>query len=309
MPVGSKQAAAQGTLAGVVLECAPLGIATSIIADDSALLDAATANVAAACRELPDGDPRITLRLRWNALATAKVGFEVAVKGSCLTLEGEGVLARADAAAGTAECSLSRAYGGHPRMLAEIGETLLLFLLARSDRTPVHAASVMIGGTAILLAGPSGAGKSSLAHAAQRQGLAVLSEDTTYVQLEPRLRIWGWPGPIHLLPDDAPQGAFTQRWRGGRRKAAIPRTVSAAFADRAILIRIVGRGRLALRHSAAEQLVRRLSPNEPGFALLRPQIERAIARLAIDGGWRLTLGDRPEAAIALLRERFADLAR
>ncbi len=111
----------------MVLACAPLGIATSrSLPTIPLLLDAATAGYAAVCQEPPQGDPQLVLHLRWNALATAKVGFAVSVKGSCLTLEGEGVLGRADAATRTAECAVSRAYGCSPAMLAEIGETLLL---------------------------------------------------------------------------------------------------------------------------------------------------------------------------------------
>lgn len=305
----SRASEAQPRPAGSVLRFAPLGIPTAIIADDSALLNAAFATFAALDRVSADGDPKVTVRLRWNELATAWVGFAVRVKGSRLMLKGEALLGRADAASGTAECSLSRAYAADRTLLAEIGETLLLFLLTRAGRTPVHAAAVMIGDTAVLLAGRSGAGKSSLALAAQRQGLDVLSEDTTYVQLDPQLRVWGWPGAIHLHPTDAPAGDFPQRNRGGRLKTAVPRRFGASHADRAAPVFIAPGRELRLDRVDAGSLPSELPPLEPGFALLRPEIEEALDALARNGAWRLSLNEHPDEAVALLRERFGRAQR
>jgi hypothetical protein len=305
MTVRAKEAEAQHPPTGSELCFAPLGIPTSIIADDSTLLGAAITTIAGADCCADAGDPRVAIRLRWNELATARVGFAVHVKGSCLEIEGGGVVGRADASTGRAECTVSRACGGEAGLLAEIGETLLLFLLARLGRIPVHAAAVMIGESAVVLAGPSGAGKSSLALAAQRQGLEVLSEDTTYVQLQPRLRIWGWPGAIHLHPADAPPGDYLQRVRGGRAKQAIPRTTARPFAERAILVGI-GRGSgVELAKVDAGSLAASLAPDEPGFVLLRSEIELALRTLARQGAWRMTLSERPDDAISLLRQRFA----
>ena len=305
MTVRAKEAEALHAPTGSEFRFAPLGIPTSIIADDSTLLGAAIATIAGADSGAGGGDPRVAIRLRWNELATARVGFAVHVKGSCLAIEGGGVVGWEDASTGTAECSVSRAYVGEAGVLAEIGETLLLFLLARLGRIPVHAAAVMIGETAVVLAGPSGAGKSSLALAAQRQGLEVLSEDTTYVQLQPRLRIWGWPGAIHLQSADAPPGDYPQRVRGGRAKQAIPRTAARPFAERATLVGI-GRGSgVELGQADAGSLAASLAPDEPGFVLLRSEIELALAALARQGAWRMNLNERPDDAISLLRQRFA----
>lgn len=283
---------------------APLGIPTEIIADDSALLDAATASFASLTSDPVKGDPDIGIRLHWNDLATVRVGFAVSVKGSCLTLEGQGILGRADAAIGVAECSLSRAYGADPGALEEIGETLLLFLLTHRGRVPLHAAAVMFGETALLLTGPSGSGKSSLALAARRQGLEVLSEDTTYVQLDPRLTVWGWPGAIHLHPKDAPEGDFAQRHRAGRIKVAIPRQFTREHADQAIIVALEPGDALQLERITTDQLLSRLSPLEPGFSLFRREFAKTIGTLARAGTWRLTLGKDAHEAIAFLRERF-----
>jgi len=289
---------------GSVLRFVPLGIPVAIIADDPALLNAAVANFAGLTRHAASSDVEISIRLRWNDLATTRVGFAISAKGSCLTLEGDGILGRADAATRTAECTLSRAYGADRGLLAEIGETLLLFLLTKSGRAPIHAAAVMIGETAVLLAGRSGSGKSSLALAAQRQGLEVLSEDTTYVQLAPRHTVWGWPGAIHLHRADAPPGDFPQRRRGGRVKSAVPRAAARSRAERAVLVAIVPGDTLRLQRVATDRLLTLLTPDEPGFSLLRREIDEALRELARAGAWRLTLNKHPEEAVALLRERF-----
>jgi hypothetical protein len=274
------------------------------MADDPALLNAATANFAGLSRCPAREDARISIRLRWNDLATAKVSFAVSVKGSRMTLAGEGILGRADAETGTAECSISRAYRGDAAALAEIGETLLLFLLTRAGRVPIHAAAVMIGDRAVLLAGRSGSGKSSLALAAQKEGLEVLSEDTAYIQLVPELTIWGWPGAIHLHAADAPEGDFPQRTRGGRVKSAIPRGLTTNCATRAIVVALVPSDTLRLEPLAADRLLSLLSPSEAGFSLLRREAERALRALADEGAWRLTLNKHPQDAITLLREQF-----
>ncbi|HEY7806312.1 MAG TPA: hypothetical protein VIC34_03850 [Croceibacterium sp.] len=300
----AKAIAVKSPQSGSALRFAPLGIPVAIIADDPTLLHAAVANFAGLTRHTASGDVKISIRLRWNDLATTRVGFAISAKGSCLTIEGDGILGRADAATRTAECSLSRAYGADRQALAEIGETLLLFLLTKSGRAPIHAAAVMFGETAVLLAGRSGSGKSSLALAAQRRGLEVLSEDTTYVQLAPRLTVWGWPGAIHLHPADAPPGDFPQRRRGGRVKTALPRELTRHCAERVVLVAIVPGDTLRLRRVAAGRLLTLLSPSEPGFSLLRREIDEALRELARSGAWRLTLNKDPDEAIAILRERF-----
>ncbi|MGH7551764.1 MAG: hypothetical protein ACREMQ_01895, partial [Longimicrobiales bacterium] len=81
-------------------------------------------------------------------------------------------------------------------------EAVTLAVLSRQDRTPFHAAALMRGDTALLLAAPSGLGKSTLAYAGARAGLKVLAEDLVFLQRRP-LRVWGWPGALHLPADAA----------------------------------------------------------------------------------------------------------
>jgi hypothetical protein len=299
----SRESSVRGVTGGASIDLMPLGIATRFIADDTLLLDAAIARLAGGFAESGAANPEIIIRLHWTENAADKVGFGVVAEGSSLRVSGRGATGLADATLGTALGEVPRGLGQDHEAIGDLAETLLLFLLTRSGRPPVHAASIVIGDVAVLLAGPSGSGKSSLALAAQRHGLDVLSEDTTYVQLDPP-RAWGWPGPIHLLAADAPAGNHAARLRGGRHKLAIPRGRCAVSADRLALVAIERGPELAIERASRKWLLERLAPVEPGFDLLRAPIEAALGTIAADGGWRMTLDDHPDHAIALLRELF-----
>lgn len=74
------------------------------------------------------------------------------------------------------------------------------YLCHQRGVVPIHGASVVIDGEAVLLAGASGAGKSTLADAFARRGHVVLSDDVSPVQVGPngalilpslrRIRLW-----------------------------------------------------------------------------------------------------------------------
>jgi hypothetical protein len=82
-------------------------------------------------------------------------------------------------------------------------EAMTFTLLTGAERYPFHAALVELDGVAILLFGPSGSGKSTLAYAASRNGFRLIGEEVAYVQLHPRLRIWGVPGRLRLSREAA----------------------------------------------------------------------------------------------------------
>lgn len=185
--------------------------------------------------------------------------------------------------------------------------TLLLFLLTRNGRTPLHAAGVVMRDLAVLLLGPSGAGKSCLALAAARRGLQLLSDDTVYVQLQPELRVWAIPHAIHLLPGDAPEGTGgALRLRNGRLKHAVPAgACERATAARSAALCLLARGPDArLERIGPDEVRAAAEALEPGFDLLRTDIEAALARLGPSGGWRLTLSADPAEAIDLLIRNF-----
>ena len=98
-----------------------------------------------------------------------------------------GVVIEADGKAGNGSCVFPRDV--EDEHLADMINTMVLFLVGHTGRVPMHASAVMLDDTAIVFAGASGAGKSTLALAASRAGLALLSDDTIYVQTMPVFRL------------------------------------------------------------------------------------------------------------------------
>lgn len=307
-----------------------MGIPTRIAADEEPLLAAALA--AYADWQSPDrgpaGDP-LTIRLKMGAAAAALEGdahCTVQVDGDGLRLEGRGVRGGADAARREAWCTVPADLAADPPgFAAEVLDSLVLFLLTRSGRIPLHAAGILLGDTAILLAGPSGSGKSTLALTADRAGIPLLSEDTVYLQLRPRLRVWGSPRPIHLLPGDVPTEsgpggpvAAPLRHRNGRWKVAVPPrggSVDGRVAGKAVLCLLERGDELAVRPLAPGLAMERMiAMLDPGFDHFRAELPEALAAITAGGAWTLTLPNEPlhrnpagpRAAIALLQERLRE---
>lgn len=292
---------------GWACELAPLGIPTVVIADDPSLLQAAVAPYLGWEAKAPIARPTISIRLKRQMTPAAHVGFRIAVEGSRLSLTGDAIAGWADAKLGQAGCTVSSdLIADAAGLLSEAVDTLLLFLLARSGRTPVHASAIVMGERALLLAGPSGAGKSTLALAAARRGFPVLSDDTVYVQTEPHLRIWGLGSTIHVLSEDAPAETLGTRLRNGKLKlaVAVPRDPQ-PFADHASVILLERGGKPELVRASPDAAMESLSRLEPGFDLLREASAAAHRALLREGDiWKLTLSRDPGAAIELLCARF-----
>jgi hypothetical protein len=232
---------------------------------------------------------------------------EIEVEGARLRLAG-GAEGWADARALTASCTVSSTVLDRPgRLAGEVIDTLLLFLITRSGRIPLHAAGVMCGETALLLAGPSGTGKSTLSLAAMKRGLRILSDDTVYIQMLPRLRIWGLPRPVHVFPADAPGFTGETRLRAGKLKAAVPVPAQPGppVAEQAAVVLLERGERIGLEPVEPSVAARALSLLEPGFDLLARESVEAIAAVTAQGAWRLTLTRDPAAAIDALVERFS----
>ncbi len=290
---------------------APLGIATVVEAGDPALLRAALAPYSAWAADGDADGPVLRLRVDLDPDLPDPPGpgggdsVDVRADGARLAISGPGVRGGADAARGEAWCAVSPALAADPpRLAAEALDTLLLFLLTRAGRVPLHASGVVVRGTAAVLSGPSGSGKSTLALAALGAGLPVLSDDTVYVQLRPALRVWGFPRPIHVFPDDAPAGAGGGlRLRSGRWKTAVPLPSSGPpVADRAALFLLERGNRAALRPLDAQEAVDGVVASlEPGFDHFREQLPAAVRAIAAGGAWRLTLSAHPAEALRLLR--------
>jgi hypothetical protein len=299
--------------AGHCVEAALLGmpvrIACPSAADAAAVRQACVAWVGAC-----DGfAPPLVITLGRGARSAVPDSSAIDVAGARMTISGTGIEAVADAAHRSAAATLSPQLLASPAaLLAHVLEPLGLFLATRNGRVPIHASGVQLDDLAVLFSGPSGAGKSSLALAASRAGLPVMSEDTIYVQREPQLAIWGWQGPIHLLARDAGAAAGPLRLRNGRVKRAIEfpgmrRTGKPLAATTLCILRHGERASLTPISQACA--LASLGPLERGFDLLAVDIEAALSLLTRNGAWWLTLSGSPDEAIALVRQQAESLRR
>jgi hypothetical protein len=250
--------------------------------------------------EAPLAGPALELRLEIGHASSTEVSFGIGVEGSRLRLSGDAVEGGADAATGLAWAKVPAALADDPVARTELIDSLLLFLLARRGRTPVHAAAFMLGEVAVALAGPSGSGKSTLALAAALGGYPLLSDDTIFVQREPGFALWGFPRAIHVFPEDSPAGDHPTRIRNAKLKKAIVAPKVALKAQAALLVLLERGDRLALAAIDPAGAVESLMRLDPGFDLLAAESRAAIEALASHGAWRLTLDRDPAAAIRLL---------
>lgn len=191
-------------------------------------------------------------------------------------------------------------------------EALTLALLTRLDRQPFHAAALVHDHTAVLLAGPSGTGKSTLAWAAARTGrYALLAEDVVYVQSSTP-RLWGLPGFLHLPPSARSHfpelSAVEPVLRAnGKWKLAIDAfeagiLAARPYAEDARIVTLARHdGAPQLQALSADQLAHTLfAHHEQGFDVFAETIADAMKPFTRAGGWRLTLGPDPGAALPLL---------
>lgn len=266
------------------------------------------------------GTPRVRVRLagaagppgpdgRSGAAAPIEVvsrpGERIAVR------HGRRAAGRASVGRMTAELRVAADALGDERALRELLDTLTLFLLTRLDRQPIHGAAIAGPSAGLVLAAPSGTGKSTLAYAAMKAGLRVLTDDAVYVQLEPRTRVWGMGRPLHLPPEAAEWFPELSRTplvtrQGGKRKRAVepPPAAETPVIDRAgLCILEAGRGETGAEALAPEAAVDALvSGLDPGFDFFRETIPDRIRALAAGGVWRVRLGPRPDAALSTLIE-------
>lgn len=211
---------------------------------------------------------------------------------------------RADGESGRGVC-VFRSDAADSELFREAIKTVVLFLVAQRDRTPVHASALVIRDCAYVLAGRSGSGKSALALAGNRAGLPVLAEDTVFVQRNP-FCVWGAAKDIHVSEKDAPRDVAPRtRLRSGRLKRAIPVAEARQRSDEAALCVLAQGDAVALDAFSPDEAVRALTHEpEPGYEFYGSRMEGAIRDIAAGGCWRLTLSDDPNAAIRILRDAF-----
>jgi hypothetical protein len=224
-----------------------------------------------------------------------------------LLLNSGGCHGYADAQLGVGVAEVSEALLAHPEHFRHgVLEAQTLFMAARRDRDPLHAAALVRGEHALLLAGPSGVGKSTLVYAAMRAGMRVLSEDGVFLQRQPR-RVWALPRKVHLKPD-APrffpelEGLAPRLLANGKWKLALPLPAESAAPWPAVEragICLLRRGEaVGVERLGADEVVRALTSRvEGGFDLYTDSVGERIRALAEHGAWRLTLGPSLEQAV------------
>lgn len=191
-------------------------------------------------------------------------------------------------------------------------EALTLNLVTGTGRHPVHAATVVRNGRALLLAGPSGVGKSTLAYAASRAGLEVRGDEAAYIQLRPALRLWGMPGRVRLSSAGAahfPELREVPPVPGinGKSKVVVDFDVEEGAlrpVERVVVCLLSeGEGPARLERVEASEILDGLTSRvEPGFDL-NPEEGRLVAgQLARGGGWRVGLSKNPFDSVPLLEE-------
>jgi hypothetical protein len=190
-------------------------------------------------------------------------------------------------------------------------EALTYAIVDHYDRQPVHAAAVARDGTLVLLLGPSGAGKSTLAYAAHLAGLTVVSDDTVWVQLRPRMTVWGPPARgqrISLMPDARERfpslaSADPMRLPSGKCKISVavgnPAPGGSLRAERAVVCLLSkSRDATLLTRARPETVAAALAREpEPGFDRFPTRLAACARALAGAGGWELAVSNDPSSAV------------
>ncbi|MDB5673183.1 MAG: hypothetical protein JWM65_165 [Sphingomonas bacterium] len=290
--------------AGHIAQLSLFGIPLTVRSNDAVVL-AVLAGICDAS-PAPVGDSRsLTLSLVVDATLIGSVPSAPHVDGRRMTIDGPSFVAEADAACGRGSCRLSPELRDDLDRLRDAAlEPLLLFLVTRRGRTPLHAAGFMVGNLAVLVAGPSGAGKSCLTLAAHRAGFMPLSDDMVFVEEGAAPTVWGLPRPIHVFAQDAPDSDQVIRLRNGKakRSVALGRQRAPRHAENAVLCLLRFGDAVALERVDPGDALRAFAILEPGFDQLANEIVAAVAALARHGAWSLTLSDRPDEVIALLAD-------
>ena len=252
------------------------------------------------------GDP---LRIRVFVVAGTEgdipAGGHAAIRSHCpddarVVFESPGSVAASDPLRGTAIAQVTAGLvADRMHFRTEMLEAVTLALLSHFDRHPLHAAAVARGGRAALLAAPSGTGKSTIAHLCHTAGLELLGDDHVRVQLEPLVRIWGWPSRVRLLASDAVSKTVIDVRAG----VSAARLVACDFTV-CVLSRDGGPAALVPLEPAAlaRALEEQLSPGFDRFPTRWPAVARALVARP---GWRLNLSGDPRDALSFVHEVLA----
>ena len=215
-------------------------------------------------------------------------------------------------------CASGALVADRARFRTDMLEAVVLALLSCYDRHPLHAAAVACRSHALLLAAPSGTGKSTLAFACHAAGLDLLGDDHVRMQLEPSLRVWGWPARVRLLAetaerlgtDVAPAHALDRKGktvvdaRDGMRAARL------VAHDATVCVLSRDGGPIALEPLSPAAVARALEAQlAPGFDRFPARWPAVVHALASRGGWRLNLSRDPNDAVPVVRDLLARAGR
>ncbi len=282
------------------------GVRVAFCSDDGRLLDVAlTLYKEWKCEGLGDGAAAVRIHLSAYDVNAGPAEYHD-VEDHRLAIRRKGISVLADGRAGTGSCLAPR--DADDNDIADLINTMVLFLVGHAGRVPLHASAVLLNGTALVFAGASGAGKSTLALAATRAGLSLLSDDTVFVQSAPEFRLWSLAGAIHVFARDAPAGSDGgMRFRAGRWKKALLPTRRRHVAHDAVLFVLERGEEVGLAPLPEDEAIDRLTANpEQGYQFYGDESVAAARALAAGGAWRLTLSADPAEAIDLVLKRFAN---
>ena len=204
------------------------------------------------------------------------------------------------------------------RFRTEMLEAVVLAMLSCYDRHPVHAAAVAHRGHALLLAAPSGTGKSTLAYACHAAGLDLLGDDHVRVQLEPSMRIWGWPARVRLLAETAERMGVPHapvHALDPKRKAVVDASAGVSASrlvadDATVCVLSRDGGPLALEPLSPAEVARALEEQlAPGFDRFPARWPSVVRALTARGGWRLNLSRDAHEAVPIVRDLLARYLR
>jgi hypothetical protein len=199
-------------------------------------------------------------------------------------------------------------------------EGLLLSLVNRRDRHPIHAATLASHNSALVLHGRSGVGKSTLAWEAHRGGICVISDDASRIQRSPELRVWGDGTPPRILLLEAVRDRYAElrslraEPMGGDNepKAAVRLDRDAEWTPsarnpRVVLLSRSGAPRVSVTEVGSDEIYAALMAAPEAEMDLSPRNREGVLRaLAARGGFRMDLSPRAADAVPVLKEFLAN---